>query len=217
MPPELRSIFCHASRGHLGLAIAALLVLLTGCDSRSTPPLPASPSSPANPSLICPTGLPGVPGDNVDRKIALPVFKPRTGDFLIQMPHAPQFARPETLPTAYGPLSFQKFTTEFDGVYYEVGFGDVPGTGPILRTDWLNYSSNARLQGSALMERHDITVDGIPGKAYTAKGKGFYWSERIFFVERRFYRITVYLPSSHCTWPPDAAAFLNSFHSTHNH
>jgi hypothetical protein len=204
------------------LVIVPTVVLLTllGCmDNRSTSPLPTSTSAPPTLFISCPAGLPGVPesASNSSAPKAtkqLKIFRPREGDFSILMPHAPEIAGAESLPTAYGPLDFRKFSVRTNEDYYEVGFGDVPGTGPIVLADWLNFSSNARLQGSTLIERHDVTLDGIPGKAYTAAGSR-YWSERIYFVGRRFYRITVYFPRSRCTWPPDAAAFLNSFHSTH--
>ena len=172
-------------------------------------------------ATACPAGLPGTPESaiNLDPNAAagLTTFNSREGEFSILMPQTSSYSSVDNLPSAYGPLIFRRFTFKTsNGDYYEAGYGDVPGTGPISLPAWLNYSSNARLQGSFLIDRHNINLGGTPGIAYTGLGINYLWSERIYFVGRRFYRITISTQRSTCTWPADAAAFLDSFRTTHS-
>ncbi len=141
-------------------------------------------------------------------------YKSPAGEFSILLPLSPQEPVTESVPTAYGPMDILRSTAETPNALYETSYGDVPGSGAI-DDSWLTSSGNSRLQKSTLIERHDVKLNGTLGSAYTAADDEYYWSERIYFVGRRFYRITIYFPRSGCNWPPHAAAILNSFRTTH--
>ncbi len=181
----------------------------------NTQPLPGPQIEVAN----CPAGLPGTPDaaagtHNRNARKGLITFKSQEGEFSILLPLPPQHEQMENLPSPYGPIKFLRSTAETPDALYEVSYGDVPGIGPIEES-WLASTGNGRLRQSTLIERHDIKLNGTPGSAYTAADDHYYWSERIYFVGRRYYRITVYFPRSGCNWPSQAAEILNSFRTTH--
>ncbi|HTC92178.1 MAG TPA: DUF3592 domain-containing protein [Terriglobales bacterium] len=169
----------------------------------------------------CPAGLPGTPDaaaaavSRRDARKGLTPFTSDEGDFSILRPVAPQHSDVRSLPTPYGRVGFTILSAETPDALYEVGYGDVPGEGPI-DSSWLASTSSDRLSRSKLIERHDVRLNGVPGNAYTAADDQYYWSERIYFVGRRYYRMSVYIPRSGCTWPSNAAAFLSSLHTTHS-
>jgi hypothetical protein len=139
-------------------------IILTRNDKPAKPPVAAA---------TCPAGLPGTPESatgSTDRKTRkkLVTFKSKEGEFSALVPLLPQHLLMESSPTPYGPLEFHRSTAETPDALYEVTYGDVPGNGPIDTAAWLNSTGNSRLQNSALIERHDIKLDGIPGSAYTA-------------------------------------------------
>jgi len=179
----------------------------------------STPSAPQIEVATCPAGLPGTPesaagGADRSARKDLITYKSPAGEFSILLPLSPQEPVTESVPTAYGPMDILRSTAETPNALYETSYGDVPGSRAI-DDSWLISSGNSRLQKSTLIERHDVKLNGIPGSAYTAADDEYYWSERIYFVGRRFYRITIYFPRSGCNWPPHAAAILNSFRTTH--
>jgi hypothetical protein len=184
-----------------------------------TPFAQSPPPAPPIEVATCPAGLPGTPdaaatGANSRKaRKELSTFKSEEGEFSILLPFSPQHEQIEHLSTPYGPMKFLRSTAETMDGLYEISYGDVPGTRPI--DNWLTSTSTGRLQHSKLIERHDIKLNGVPGSAYTASDDQYYWSERIYFVGRRLYRITAYFPRSACNWPPYTAVILNSFRTTH--
>lgn len=149
----------------------------------------------------CPAGLPGTPEsvtNESDRQVRKDLirYKSKEGEFSILFPSQPQRQEIESISTPYGALHLHRATTETSDGYYEASYGDVPGQGPIDAAAWLSSSGNARLERSSLIDRHDVRLNELPGNAYTAASDQYYWSERIYFVGRRFYRISIYMPRS---------------------
>jgi len=177
-------------------------------------------SVPQSPVATCAAGLPGLPNAhniNTDSRIASAsaTFTSAEGGFSASFPGNLGPPGTQDFSSSYGTTKLYTHRAEVNGIYYDVSYGDVPGSQPIQQEFWLNYAVNSSLQQSTLIEQHNTELNGVPGRAVTSMGADYYWSERIFYFGRRYYCIIVYMPRSRCSWPSDASAFLNSFHTTH--
>lgn len=142
---------------------------------------------------------------------ALQLLQSKGGGFSIQMPGTPKMTS-QAVTTDAGPVSLFMYTSQTPSVVYMVGYNDYPKD--LVKESDQDHLKSARdgavkNTNSTLASDNPISLNGVAGRAFTAKTAAMFLDAHVYYKNSRLYQVVVVHELN--VVPKHRDDFMNSF------